>query len=68
MDCAIGGVMKRSIQMMGYVLAVSDVLVRVVGIEPTLLAERVFETRASTSFTTPARGYLYRRSGILQAR
>lgn len=29
-------------------------MVRVVGIEPTFLSERVFETRASTSFTTPA--------------
>lgn len=29
---------------------------RVVGIEPTLLAERDFESRASTSFTTPAQG------------
>ncbi len=33
-------------------------MVRAVGIEPTILAERVFETRASTSFTTPARRYL----------
>jgi hypothetical protein len=31
-------------------------LVRVVGIEPTLLAEQDFESCASTSFTTPARG------------
>ena len=29
-------------------------LVRVVGIEPTLLAEPDFESGASTSFTTPA--------------
>jgi len=29
-------------------------MVRVVGLEPTLLAERDFESRASTSFTTPA--------------
>jgi hypothetical protein len=29
-------------------------LVRVVGLEPTLLAERDFESRASTNFTTPA--------------
>jgi hypothetical protein len=31
-------------------------MVRVVGIEPTLLAEQDFESCASTSFTTPARG------------
>ncbi len=30
-------------------------MVRAVGLEPTLLAERDFESRASTSFTTPAR-------------
>ena len=29
-------------------------MVRAVGIEPTLLAERDFESRASTNFTTPA--------------
>ena len=29
-------------------------MVRVVGLEPTLLAERDFESRASTNFTTPA--------------
>ena len=29
-------------------------MVRVVGIEPTLLTERVFETRASTNSATPA--------------
>src|SRR5258705_8496 len=29
-------------------------MVRVVGVEPTLLAERDFESRASTNFTTPA--------------
>ena len=29
-------------------------MVRVVGIEPTLLAEPDFESGASTSFTTPA--------------
>ena len=29
-------------------------LVRAVGIEPTLLSERDFESRASTNFTTPA--------------
>jgi hypothetical protein len=29
-------------------------MVRAVGIEPTLLAERDFESRASTSSTTPA--------------
>jgi hypothetical protein len=29
-------------------------MVRAVGLEPTLLAERHFECRASTSFTTPA--------------
>ena len=29
-------------------------LVRAVGIEPTLLAERDFESRASTNSTTPA--------------
>ena len=29
-------------------------MVRVVGIEPTLLAEQDFESCASTSFTTPA--------------
>ena len=29
-------------------------MVRAVGLEPTLLSERDFESRASTSFTTPA--------------
>ena len=29
-------------------------MVRAVGLEPTLLAERDFESRASTNFTTPA--------------
>ena len=30
-----------------------------VGLEPTLLAERDFESRASTSFTTPALWHAY---------
>ncbi len=30
------------------------IMVRAVGIEPTLLAERDFESRASTNSTTPA--------------
>ena len=30
-----------------------------VGLEPTLLAERDFESRASTSFTTPAQEHAY---------
>lgn len=34
-------------------------MVRVVGLEPTLLAERDFESRASTSFTTPALRHAY---------
>lgn len=34
-------------------------LVRVVGLEPTLLAERDFESRASTNFTTPALRHAY---------
>ena len=29
-------------------------MVRAVGLEPTLLSERDFESRASTNFTTPA--------------
>lgn len=35
-------------------------MVRAVGLEPTLLAERDFESRASTSFTTPALRLPYR--------
>jgi hypothetical protein len=38
-------------------------MVRVVGIEPTLLAEPDFESGASTSFTTPAQGRSYNRPG-----
>jgi hypothetical protein len=34
-------------------------LVRAVGIEPTLLAERDFESRASTNSTTPALRHAY---------
>src|SRR5690606_40138610 len=34
-------------------------MVRAVGIEPTLLAERDFESRASTNSTTPALGQAY---------
>src|SRR3989344_5119823 len=34
-------------------------MVRAVGIEPTLLAERDFESRASTNSTTPALGDAY---------
>ena len=34
-------------------------MVRAVGIEPTLLAERDFESRASTNSTTPALGRAY---------
>jgi hypothetical protein len=37
-------------------------MVRAVGIEPTLLAERDFESRASTNSTTPALGLLRRRN------
>lgn len=36
----------------------SGVVVRVVGLEPTLLAEPDFESGASTNSTTPARRYL----------
>lgn len=34
-------------------------MVRAVGIEPTLLAERDFESRASTNSTTPALRHAY---------
>ena len=40
-------------------------MVRVVGLEPTLLAEPDFESGASTNSTTPAWRPVYRRARVL---